>query len=190
MIGKPLWGLAAAVFLAGAYLLVQSLSESPPSLPEGRGGGNGEGAKIILHTVELVEVRPEGRVYRLASDIASYSILLGRVVASGVTLSLRERGEDVVASAPSASWDLDNGRIDLAKGVSVENGAGWIATAPRASVDLNSEVITADEARFSGPGFTVKGRNLRWRWQDRTVALDFPRSDILPGRVLAPGRKG
>ena len=72
----------------------------------------------------------------------------------------------------------------------MENDTGWIATAPRASVDLKSEVIMADEARLSGPGFTVKGRNLRWRWQDRTVALDSPRSSILPGKVLAPGREG
>jgi len=190
VIRKPLWGLAAVAFLAGAYLLVRNLSVGPPPLSEGGGGGNGGGAKIILHTVDLVEVRPEGRVYRLASDVASYSIPMGRVVASGVHLTLRERGENVVASAPMASWDLDNGRIDLEKGISVENGEGWIATAPRASVDLKSEVIAADEARFSGPGFTVTGRNLRWRWQDRTVALDSPRSDILPGRVLAPGRKG
>ena len=190
MIGKQLWGLAAVAFLAGAYLLVQNVSESPSPLPEGRIDGNGGGAKIILRTVELIEVHPEGQVYRLASDNASYSIPLGSVVASGVSLSLRERGENVVASAPSASWDLNNGRIDLAKGVSVENGTGWIATAPRASVDLKSEVITANEARFSGPGFTVRGRNLRWRWKDRTVALDSPRSNILPGRFLAPGREG
>ena len=190
MTGKLLAGLAAVAFLAGACLLVLNLSGSPRPLPEGRNDGNGGGANILLRGVEIVEVHPDGRTYRLASDNASYSILLGRVVASGVTLSLRERGEDVVASAPSASWDLDNGRIDLEQGISVENGEGWIATAPRAIVDLKSEVITADEARFSGPGFTVTGRNLRWRWQDRTVALDFPRSDILPGRVLAPGRKG
>jgi len=190
VIGKLLWGLAAVAFLAGAYLLVQNLSESPRPLPEGRSDGNGGGAKIILRTVEIVEIHPEGQIYRLASDNASYSIPLGRVVASGVSLSLRERGENVVASAPSASWDLNNGRIDLAKGVSVENGTGWIATAPRANIDLKSEVIMADEARLSGPGFTVKGRNLRWRWQDRTVALDSPRSSILPGKVLAPGREG
>ena len=190
MIGKQLWGLAGVAFLAGAYLLVQNVSESPSPLPEGRIDGNGGGAKIILRTVELIEVHPEGQVYRLASDNASYSILLGRVVASGVTLSLRERGEDVVASAPSASWDLNNGRIDLAKGVDVENGAGWTADAPRAIVDLKSEVITAEEARLAGPGLTVEGKNLRWRWQDRTVALDSPRSSVLPGRVLAPGREG
>ncbi len=190
MIGKLTWGLAAVAFLAGAYLLVQNLSESPRPLPEGRNVGNGGGAKIILRVVEIVEVHSEGRIYRLASDNASYSIPLGRVVASGVRLSLQERGENVVASAPSASWDLNDGRIDLTKGVAVENGTGWTATAPQASVDLKSEVIMAEKARLAGPGITVEGRNLRWWWQDRTVALDSPRSSILPGRVQAPGREG
>ena len=190
MIGKLLSGLAAAALIVGAYLLLQNLSEVPHPLPEGRNGGNGSGPKIILRVVEIVEVHPEGQTYRLASDNASYSISLGRVVASDVRLTLRERGENVVASAPLASWDLNNGRIDLAKGAAVENGTGWTATAPRASIDLKSEVITAEEASLAGPGFTVEGRNLRWRWQDSTVALDSPRSSFLPGRVLAPGKKG
>jgi len=190
LIGKLLSGLAAVALIVGAYLLVQNLSGIPRPLPEGRNGGNGGGPKIILRVVEIVEVRPEGQTYRLASDNASYSISLGRVVASGVRLTLRERGENVVASAPLASWDLNNGRIDLAKGATVGNGTGWTATAPRASIDLKSEVITAEEASLAGPGFTVEGRNLRWRWQDSTVALDSPRSSFLPGRVLAPGKKG
>ena len=190
MIGKVLSGLAVVALIAGAYLLVQNLSGSLRPLPEGRNGGNGGGPKIILRAVEIAEVHPEGQIYRLASDNASYSISLGRVVASGVRLLLRERGENVVASAPLASWDLNNGRIDLAKGAVVGNGTGWTATAPRASIDLKSEVITAEEASLAGPGFTVEGRNLRWRWQDSTVALDSPRSSFLPGRVLAPGKKG
>jgi len=182
--------LAAVALIAGAYLLVQNLSGILRPLPEERNGGNGGGPKIMLRVVEIVEMHPEGQTYRLASDNASYSISLGRVVASGVRLSLRERGENVVASAPLAFWDLNNGRIDLAKGAAVGNGTGWTATAPRASIDLKSEVIMAEEARLAGPGFTVEGRNLRWRWQDSTVALDSPRSSILPGRVLTPGREG
>lgn len=190
MIGKVLSVLAAVALIAGAYLLVQNLSGSLHLLPEERNGGNGGGPKIILRVVEIVEMHPEGQTYRLASDNASYSISLGRVVASGVRLSLRERGENVMASAPLAFWDLNNGRIDLTKGAAVGNGTGWTATAPRASIDLKSEVIMAEEARLAGPGFTVEGRNLRWRWQDSTVALDSPRSIILPGRVLTPGREG
>ena len=84
-----------------------------------------------------------------------------------------------MASAPFASWDLNNGRIDLAKGADVENSSGWTATAPRASIDLKSEVITAEEASLAGPGFTVEGRNLRWWWQGSTVKLDSPRSSIV-----------
>ncbi len=190
MIGKLLSGLAAAALIAGAYLLVQNLSGIPRPLPEERNGGNGGGPKIILRVVEIVEVHPEGQIYRLASDNASYSISLGRVVASGVRLLLRERGENVVASAPSASWDLNNGRIELAKGAAVENGTGWTATAPRASIDLISEVVMAEEASLAGPGFSMEGKNLRWRWHDSTVALDSPRSRFLPGNVLAPGKKG
>ena len=56
--------------------------------------------------------------------------------------------------------------VDLAEGADVENGTGWTATAPRASIDLKSEVIMAEEASLAGPGFTVEGRNLRWWWED------------------------
>lgn len=186
MIGKLVPVLAAAL-VAGACGPAQNQSGEPRPLPERENGG---GPKVILRVVEIVEMRPDGGTYRLASDDASFSIPPETVDASGVRLWLREREGAVVATAPRASWDLNDGRIDLAEGAAVENGAGWNATAPRASIDLKSEVIAAEDALLAGPGFTVEGRNLRWRWQDGAVELDSPRSNILPGSVLGPERRG
>ena len=190
MIGKLLSVLAAMALLAGAYVLIRHPSGAPSLLPGGEGSREGGGPKIILREVELVEERPEGQTYRLTSDNASFSIPLGRVEASHVRLWLRKQGGNVIATAPRASWNLDDGRIDLAEGADVGDGAGWNATARRASVDLNAEVIMAKEAFLAGPGLTVEGKNLRWRWRDSTVELDSPRSRVFPEEVPVPGRQG
>lgn len=190
MTGKLLSGLAAAALLAGACLLAPDQSKGTHSSPGERGDTGGGGPQIVLRGVEMIESHREGQVYRLVSDSAFYSVRSRQAFASDVTLVLKKTGGDVMVAAPVASWDMNEGRIDLGEGASAENGLGWTATAPRASVDLKSEVITAEEASLTGPGMSVVGSNLRWRWQDGTVALDSPRSTILPGKVLAPGRQG
>ena len=182
--------LAAAALLAGACLLVLDLSTSTTSSTKGSGDAGDSGPQIVLRGVVLVEARRERQVYRLVSDNASYSVWSGQATASNVTLVLKEREGDIIVTAPVASWNMKEDRIDLAMGASAANGAGWTAISPRARVDLKSEVITAEEASLSGPGFTVVGSKLRWRWQDGKVELDSPISSIKPGRDLAPGRQG
>lgn len=182
--------LAAAALLAGASLLVLDLSTGTSSSTKESGVAGDSGLQIVLRGVVLVEARRERQVYRVVSDNASYSVWSGQATASNVTLVLKEREGDVTVTAPVASWDMKEDRIDLAMGASAANGAGWTAISPRARVDLKSEVITAEEASLSGPGLAVVGNNLRWRWKDGTVELDFPRSNIHPGRDLVPGRQG
>lgn len=191
MTRKLLSGLVLVMLLAGGYLLVRNLVTGTRLPAEGNEGGPaGGGPQIVLQGVEMVEARRGGAVYRLLSADASYKIPLGWVLANRVTLAVREQGGEIVISAPAASWKMNEGRIDLADGASAKNERGWTASAPKARVDLKSEVILAEVATLVGPGVTVTGSNLRWRWKDGTVALDSPKSTIFPGNVPEPGRKG
>lgn len=190
MTGKLVSGFVAAVVLAGAYLLALDLAKSTRLASGSRGKEGGAGPQVVLRGVEMAEARRGGKVYRFVSDEASYSVLAERVSASGVTLALPERDGTIVVTAPVATWNMDEGRIDLAQGAFARNGGGWTVSAPGAHIDLKSEEITAGEAVLTGPGVTVTGRNLRWRWHAGAVDLDFPRSTVHPGRIRAPERKG
>jgi hypothetical protein len=190
MTGRLLSWLAAAALLVGACLLILDLSTSTSSSTKGSVDAFDSGPQIILRGVVMVEARRERQVYRLVSDNASYSVRSGQAIASDVTLVLKEQEGDVVVTAPMASWNMKEERIELAMGASAASGTGWKAVSPRASVDLKSEVFISEEASLSGPGITVVGNKLRWHWQDGKVELDSPRSSILPGRKLAPGRQG
>jgi hypothetical protein len=189
--GKLLSGLAASAILAVACLIGLNLASSTRFPAEERSAAADDGSpQIVLREVEMVEAGPGGWFYRLVSEDATYSIRSGKVLASGVTLSLRQQGGDVTVRASLAFWNMGDGRIELAEGASAGNGQGWTASAPNASIDLRSEVISAEEANLAGPGITVEGSNLRWRWHDGTIALDSPRSRILPDRVSPPDRQG
>jgi hypothetical protein len=189
--GKLLSGLAASAILVGAYLMALNLASSTRLSAEERAEAADDGGpQIVLREVEMIEAGPGGRFYRLISDDATYSFRWGQVFASGVTLSLKQQEGDVVVTASTASWNMSEGRIELAEGASAGNGLGWTASAPIASIDLKSEVISAEEARLAGPGITVMGSNLRWRWHDGTMSLDSPRSRILPDRVSPPDKAG
>lgn len=190
MTGRVWMGLLVALLLAGAYLLARNLDTAARLPEEGGEGAAGGEPQIVLHDVEMVEVRRGGAVYRLLSSDASYKIPSGWLLANRVTLTFRDRGGEIVVTAPEASWKMHENRIDLAAGASAKNGKGWTASAPRASVDLKSEVIVAEQAALVGPGVSVTGDNLRWRWQDGTVMLDSPKSTIFPGDVAGPERKG
>lgn len=190
MTRKLMSWIAAVALLAAAGLLALDLSTGKGPPAKGSSDAGNGGPQIVLRGVEMVEARGKGQIYRIVSGNASYSVQSERALASDVTLVLKERKGDIVVTAPVASWNMREGRIDLAMGVSATSGAGWDAVSPSASVDLKSEVFSAEEASLSGPGITIVGNRLRWRWQDGRVELDSPRSSILPGRDLAPGRQG
>ena len=190
MTGKLLSFLGVVVVLAGAYLVALDLARSMRLSPGGDGGtADIGGPKIVLRGVEMIEAREEGPVYRLRSDDASYSAMSALVVASGVTLTLSERMGDIVVTAPAASWNMNEGRVDLGEGATARNDRGWTASSPRAIIDLRSEEIAAEEASLAAPGVTVTGSNLRWRWREGTMALDSPRSRIIPRTMPAPGKR-
>ena len=191
MTGKLLSFLGVVVVLAGAYLVALDFARSMRLSPGGDGGTTDIGGpKIVLRGVEMIETREEGAAYRLRSDDASYSAMSALVVASGVTLTLSERKGDIVVTAPAASWNMNEGRVDLGEGATARNDRGWTASAPRAIIDLRSEEIAAEEASLAGPGVTVTGSNLRWRWHEGTMALDSPRSTIIPRTIPVPGKRG
>ncbi len=190
MTGRLVSGLLAILVLAGAYFLALDLAKSA-RFAQGSGGKEIDtGPQVVLRGVEMTEEHRGGTVYRLVSDEATYSVLSERVVASGVTLALPDRGGNVVVTAPVATWNMEEGRIDLPQGADARNEGGWAASAPGARLDLKSGEITAGEARLSGPGVTVSGRNLRWSWHDGAVVLDSPRSTVYPGTIRAPERNG
>ncbi len=191
MIAKVLSGLIVALLLAGIYLVALDVARStPPSSGPAQGEAEGPGPRIELRGVEMVEFRRESPAYRLASDEALYSVLSERLSARGVTLLLPERSGNVVMKAPEASWDLVDGRVTFPEGASAESAGAWTASVPEADVDLRSQVIAAATARLSGPGLTVQGTHLRWHWRDGRVALDSPRSRVLPGKIRVPGGSG
>jgi hypothetical protein len=191
MKGKLLSFLAVFAAIAGAYMLALGLARNLRLSPAGDGGpADLGGPKIVLRGVEMIEVRAEGPVHRLRSDEASYSALSASVAAKGVTLTLAERKGDIVVTAPAASWDMNEGRVDLDEGASARNDRGWAASAPRAVIDLRSGLISADEAGLEAPGVKVAGKNLRWRWRDGAMELDSPRSTIIPRDLRAPGKRG
>jgi len=190
MTGRILSWLATAALLAGAGLLALAMSTVTGSTGNGSVNPDGEGPQIILRGVEMTEARHGGQVYRLVSDSASYAVRSGQALASDVTLVLREKEGNVVVTAPVASWNMNEDRIDLPMGATAKGEAGWTAASPRASVDLRSEVISAEEASLSGPGLMVEGNALRWRWRDGKVELLAPKSNIQPDRNPVTERKG
>lgn len=191
MIAKVLSGLAVVLVLTGVYLVaLETARTTPPSSGSRPDESDATGPQIALRGVEMIEFRAQGPAYRLASDEAFYSVLSGRLSARGVTLLLPERSGDVVMKAPEASWDMVDGQVAFPEGASAESDGAWTASVPEARVDLRNEVIAAATARLAGPGMTVEGTHLRWYWREGRVALDSPRSSVLPGKVLAPGGSG
>jgi hypothetical protein len=138
----------------------------------------------------MVEMRRGAEVYRLASDEVRYSILPGRMTAHRVTLTLPGKMGNVVLTAPLAEWNLRGGRVDFREGGTAENSAGWFASVPEANVDLEAGVIAAGKASLAGPGFAMKGSNLRWRWREGTLMLESPESRISPGTITPRAGRG
>lgn len=141
------------------------------------------GPEIVLHDVEMREVREGGGDYRLSSERATYSVRERTLLAAGMTLALPEPSGEISVRAPRAAWDMDAGRIDLPGGFSAVNRAGWSASVPDGRLDLKERVMTAKGAALSGPGVSVSGINLVWRWREGTVSLDSPRTLVTPGKV-------
>ncbi|MBF8258005.1 MAG: hypothetical protein HW377_379 [Actinobacteria bacterium] len=184
---------AALLAVLGGLALIASVTWRNAGTPSGNGGiTDGESRfepEIVLQGVDLVEIRKGEAPNRLLSEHATYHVFAGDLSASGVTIRLPGRQGDVVLRTPEAHWDLRAGRIALPVGGTAENGGGWSATVVSAKINLRERILTAHgEARLAGPGLTIEGDNLVWRWRDGKMELERPKTRVLPARAL--GRKG
>ncbi len=146
------------------------------------------GPALVLRGVEVREVPPKGTEIRLFSEEATYRIPARTVSGTGVRMALPSRRGDVVVRAKTAKWDMDAGLVRLPDGCSAENAAGWSAVLPAAEVFLGRKVLAAGGmATLSGPGLSVAGDNLVWRWQEGTLTLAMPKTRFEPARIPRPG---
>lgn len=182
-----LLGGVAVLLLAGAYWLALETATRAREATDngGRAAGYRE-PEILLHGVEVREVRKGGRTDRVLARQASIAVRSRDLSAEQVTFVTENGNGKIVVEAPRVSWDMREGRLDLPEGGTVRNGSGWSAEAPDARIDLPGRVLTANRATFSIPGIRVAGRGLVWRWGDGIVELASPESRVLPG----PFRRG
>lgn len=145
--------------------------------------GGGEGPKLVLHGVDVKEIRPGGAMIRLQSDRASYAIMSRDLAAEGVTVALPAPAGEIVVKAPLASWSMDTGIVRLPEGGRAASAGGWSASVPEARLDLSARELTASAASLSGPGVSVDGRDLVWKWKDGTLTMDAARGRVLPGKA-------
>lgn len=181
---------APFTILAGVALILVAVAsrETGPRDGGGKAADRPEGPEIVLSGVEMREIGKEGTQYRLAAGRVSY-LVRSRVLSAGAsTLYLPGASGGTVVRAPKAAWEMGPGRITLAEGGTAENGAGWSAAVPEADLSLPRRVMTAaGPARLSGPGLSVTGDNLVWRWREGKLALSNTNTLVeSPGAIRPP----
>ncbi len=179
--------LALFAVMGGLFVLAATMpgNERLPAVQE----AGLDGPALVLRGVEVREIPPKGPQIRLFSEEATYRIPARKVTGTGVSLALPSRGGDVIVRAKTAKWDMDAGVVRLPDGGVAENAEGWSATLPAAEVFLLRRLLTASgRATLSGPGLSVAGDNLAWRWQEGTLTLAMPKTRFEPARIPRPGR--
>ena len=181
--------LAVSMAVAGAVgVLVATYGISPGPKGIGERPGSRAEPEVILRDVVMREIRKEGAQYRLVSDQAAYLLQTGRISASGVTLEMSGAAGNPVVRAPEASWDMQTGQIILPEGGSARTGEGWSASVPAAILSLPEQVLTArGKAVLSGPDLSIAGDNLVWRWREGKMALEAPKTRLVPSRTFRRG---
>lgn len=172
--------LALAALGVVAAVLGGSRSRAPRDAALRRAG---EGPMLVLQGVDVREIRPGGTMIRFRSERASYAVLARHLSAEAVTVALPAPEGEIVVEAPLASWDMDGGIVLLPDGGRGEGAGGWSASVPEARLDLSAREMTASAASLSGPGVSVEGRDLVWKWKDGTLTLDAATGRVLPGKV-------
>jgi hypothetical protein len=151
----------------------------------------GGGPEIQLGTVDVRELHDDGSWNRLNADTAVYGYANRTVSAGGVTVFLGEGSPfaGTTVRAPRAAWDLDGKMIGLPEGCQVARKDGWTGELSAATLDLAGSVLRVPgPARIEGPGVSVQGRNLAWKWEEGMVTMESTTSRLSPGK--GPGRKG
>ncbi len=176
---------APAAMLAAAGIFLAVACARPPG---DRGGGNAQavqpaGPELLLWNVEVREIRPSGPQYRLLSDRASYAVFARTVRADNVTLFLPGSPSGMVVRSPELTWEMNEGRVLLARGGEAGNGEGWTAEVPEASFLLKEGLMTATGiAKLSGPGVRVTGDNLVWDWPRARLSMSNARTRVVSPR--------
>jgi len=180
--------LFAVVGIIGILASIYYMGPVPQRPREPSVAGPPAEPEVILRDVVMREIRKEGVQYRLVSEQADYLLLTGRFSASGVTLELPGAAGDVVVHAPKASWNMLTGHIFLPEGGSARTDTGWSAVVAATDLSLPEQILTATgKARLSGPGLSVVGDNLVWRWREGKVALELPKTRLESNRTFRRG---
>ncbi|MBI5420278.1 MAG: hypothetical protein HZA60_09320 [Deltaproteobacteria bacterium] len=176
--------------LSGILALAGILGKDAGRTGAGGAPANGHaGPELLLRGVDFREVRKEGPQYRLLSDQASYLLAARKLAATGVTLLLQEKSGGIVVRARRALWAMEAGQILLPEGAEAVSPSGWTAAADAASLSLSERLLAAEgRAWLSGPGVTVAGENLVWRWGEGKMEIELPKTRFEPARAFP--RKG
>ena len=185
------WAAIALLVLALAFRSV--LPTNVVAVPTGTPGqeSTGGGPEIRLGTADVRELHDDGSWNRLDAENAVYGDASRTVSAGGVTVFLGEGAPfaGTTVRAPKAAWDLDGKTIGLPEGCRAERKDGWTGELSPATLDLAGSVLQVPgPARIEGPGVSVQGENLAWKWVEGKITLESTRSRLSPAK--GPGRKG
>jgi len=184
----------AAMALLVLVLAVRSaFTTNVVAVPAGATGPEtaGGGSEIRLGPVDVRELHDDGSWNRLDADGAVYGYASRTVSAGGVTVFLGEGSPfaGTTVRAPRAAWDLDGKAIALPEGCQVARKGGWTGDLSAATLDLaGSVLLVPGPARIEGPGVSVQGMNLAWKWVEGKITMESTTSRLTPAK--GPGRKG
>ena len=184
---------AAMALLVLALAIRSSLPTNVAAVPAGATGpeATGGGPEIRLGPVDVRELNDDGSWNRLEADGAVYAYSDRSVTAGGVTVFLGEGAPfaRTTVRAPSAAWNLDGKTIGLPEGCRVAREGGWTGELSAGTMDLARSILRVPgPARIDGPGVSVQGKNLAWKWEEGKITMESTRSLLPPGKF--PGRKG
>ena len=183
------WAAIVAIVLGLAAASLRSGKSAPPpaAAPVAEEGG----PEIRLWPVTVREYHDDGQWNFLTAEGAVYSYAQKTVKASRVAVSLG-KGETLKGAyirAPEALWDFDGRTVLLPDGGHADRQGGWTGELSAGTLDLAGRILRVPgHASVAGPGFSVAGTNLEWRWWDGKVTLDSPTGRIAP--ALLPRREG
>ena len=184
---------AAIALLVLALAIRSALPTNVVAVPAGTPGPEtaGGGPEIRLGLVDMRELHDDGSWNRLDAEDAVYGYASRTVSAGGVTVFLGEGAPfaGTTVRAPHAAWDLDGKTIALPEGCRAERKDGWTGELSAATLDLAGSVLQVPgPAGIEGPGVSVQGKNLAWKWVEGKITLESTRSRLSPAK--GPGRKG
>ena len=183
------WAATVAIVLGlSASSLLPGKGAPPPEMAADTGE---RGPEIRLGPVTVREYHDDGQWNLLAAEEAVYSYARKTVDATRVTVSVG-KGETLKGAhirAPRALWDFDGSTVSLPDGGSADRQGGWTGELSAATLDLVGRILRVPgRASVAGPGFTVAGTNLEWRWWEGKITMDSPNSRVAP--AMLPRRTG